>query len=323
MNTILSAAPAGAQDFVEQIKNFGLANWILIGSLIIVVILLIVLVSVNMKIMKKYRLDLKKTRVARIVTRVEIIDGWCCAVVENRGQEMATNVKVKAKGSIMKYYYAYINRCRVDDTFGKFLGKGFTLVAGDRKQVRLFPISSIATTDTVLSNKAKVIAPDGDVNLIGHEEPSDEIDVVQNMDADDAKILKSFGKKEEKLAKLKRKQDEKLRKEEDRVNVKRQKALAKENKKQGKATHTSVISQPDMSPILGKNNILFSLEYESLGYLMKNKYEFKNIDFRDFPEELKTNQSLLAAQNALLEQVVFLQQQIRTVLGEVNNTDKI
>lgn len=304
--------------FIEQVKNFGLANWILLAASALIIIFMIIMLVINSRIMKQYRLDMKKTRVARVVGRLEIINGWCCIVIENKGQEIATGIKVKCTGSIMRYYYDYIARCRVDDMYSKLVGKSFMLVPGDKKQVKLFPINE-RSEQSIIMNGGIALSSGQDVNLTGMTESSDTLSIDELFDERDKKVLKAVNKKEMKLAKLKAKNDAKYRKLADKIDVKRQKKLRKINKKNNKLTHTSLLEQPDIRPLIEGASIKFDIRYESIGYYMKNKYKYKNLELRDFPEELKSANDIIKAQNSLLEQMIVLQSQTKNILNETLN----
>ena len=306
--------------FLEQIKTIGIADWIGIGISLLGLIFIIIILCVCTAALRRNATAMRRARVARVSARTEVLNGWFVIVVENKGNEVADNVKVKVGGSVMKYYYDYITRCRVDDLVSYMLGRKFTLAPSEKREVPLFPVRLPSSGSTFASGSAN---DDGDVNFASKEESGNVLEINEVFDATDNKILKRVVKKEKKLNRMRALQNEVYRREADKIALKKQNKMRKVNKRNHKLTHTTILDAPDIGLLIKKANISFSVRYTCMGYPMHYNYKYNSLNLRT--HQISTSDSMagiIATQNELLSQIVTLQADMKKLMAKKKKKKK-
>lgn len=297
--------------FLEQIKSIGIADWIGLGISLLGLIFIIIILCVCTAALRRNSTAMRRARVARVTARAEVMNGWLVVVIENKGNEIADDIRVKVGGSVMKYYYDYITRCRVDDILSYLLGQKFMLAPSEKKEVPLFPIKLPSSGSNFAPND------ESDVNFAKKEEGGNVLEINEVFDAADKKILKRVVKKEKKLSRMRSLQNEAYRREADKIAIKKQKKLRKINKRNHKITHTTILDAPDIGLLIKDANISFRIRYTCMNYPMHYNYKYHRLNLRT--NQVSTSDSMagiIATHNELLKQMVSLQEDIKKLMAK-------
>lgn len=300
--------------FLEQIKAIGLADWIGLGISLLGLIFIIIILCVCTAALRRNNTAMKRSRFARVSARAEVMNGWLVIVIENKGNEIADDVKVKVGGSVMKYYYDYITRCRVDDILAYMLGQKFMLAPSEKREVPLFPIRLPSSGSNFVAGAPN---EESDVNFVTKEEGSKVLEINEVFDATDKRILKRVVKKEKKLNRMRSLQNEVYRREADKIAIKKQKKMRKINKRNHKLTHTTILDAPDIGLLIKNASINFRIRYTCMNYPMHYNYKYHRLNLRT--NQISTSDSMagiIATHNELLKQIVSLQEDIKKLMAK-------